>query len=581
MSDVSRRDFILLAGAGVAALPEMAGRPARGRTVTRASSPSPGAYDVFPCSVASGDPSPDGVVLWTRVNPIFWRSGTPLLYEVALDPNFTRPVVAGEAPGHQDAPARDFTYHVRLDGVLAPGGVYYYRFIHGRVRSRTGRCRTLPADGIERVKLAVVTCNDYTNGYYGAFARIAMDATVDFVVHLGDFIYETTGGTEFQRRAFPDRSITLPGGQNVAMGLADYRALYRTYRSDRLLQLAMEYHTWIVIWDDHELADDCYWDYARDTAGAPGHPYQTNPDFRRDAARLRQLKLDSQRAWSEYVPTAAVFDRAAGHPHAALRIFRSFRFGDLLDLHMTDERTYRSPHPCGEEQFGDRYVAPDCLERRAPDRTMLGLAQRDWFVAGIVNSPCLWKGWGNEVLVGPLTIGNREPGGDGQVVVTTDGWDGYLFERQFLLEAFRDAGVTNLVTLTGDLHSCLAAYLKTDYTERANDNPANVVGVEFMTPAVTSANIAELAGREPLARPAAGGVAPDYFLEGAVRTTNPHVLFFDSQDWGYSTVEFTRSHCEFIAISVDKSVNSPFAPTQRFRRIRVPSGVVRMDELPP
>lgn len=564
MTKISRRQFVQLTG-GAAAL-------AAGRAEAAAGNSFHSAAQVFPCSVASGDPSHHGVVLWTRVGPQVWRSGTPLRYEVALDPNFTRPVTSGEAPGHASAPDRDHTYHVRLQGPLAPGSVYYYRFTYGRVRSRTGRCRTLPAGAPDRLKFTVVTCNDFTNGYYGAFARIALDATVDFVVHLGDFIYETTGGTVFQDLPFPDRGIQLPGGQGVALGLADYRALYKTYRSDPLLQLAMEFHTWIVIWDDHETADDCYWDYARDTLGAPDHPYRTDPRYRGDVARLRRLKLEAQRAWSEYVPAAPVFDRTAGHPHAALTIFRSFRFGDLLDLFMTDERTYRSPHACGEEVIGERYATTGCPQRASPDQTMLGPSQRDWLVQGMAGSPCVWKGWGNSVFLGALTVGNREPGGAGKLVVTMDGWDGYLFERRLILESLRDAGVANLVVLTGDLHSYLASYLKVDFSGRSNDDPTNVVGVEFMTPAITSSNIAEMAGAGLSPRPALRGIPPEYFLEGAIRTTNPHILFFNSQDWGYSTVEFTRERCEYVAFKVDKTIHSPFAPAKIVRRIQVPSG---------
>jgi alkaline phosphatase D len=490
-------------------------------------------------------------------------------------------VLSGEAPGHADAPSRDFTYHVPLDGRLSPGRIYFFRFTCRSIRSRTGRCRTLPVGSPGKLKLAVVTCNDFTNGFFAAFAQIALDATVDFVVHLGDLIYETTGDPAFQKLPFPDRTISLPSGESTSMGLGDYRALYKTYRSDPLLQMASEFHTWITIWDDHETANDCYWNYARDTLGAPDHPYQTDPRYgSRSAMLLRQLKLDAQRAWSEYVPTTAVFDRTAGHPHRAMKIYRSFQFGDLLDLFMTDERTYRSPHPCGEDEVGGRYFSRDCPQRDSPSQTMLGVDQRDWLIRGITGSSCIWKGWGNEVFLGELTLGHNKPAGEDRIISTTDSWDGYAHERRRILESFREAGVFNFVALTGDLHTMLAAYAKIDYAKTSNDDPANVVGVEFMTPAVTSSNFAEMLGVSPKARPWMRGLVPEYFLEGVVRTTNPHITFFNSDDWGYATAEFTRDRFEWIVFKADKTANSPFSAARAIKKFRVASGSTKMVDIP-
>lgn len=562
MNGISRRTFLAAAGAAVPALLAPAAGP---RAAT-----APPATQVFPQSVASGDPSETGVVLWTRIEPKLWRSREPLRYEVAVDPGFANRVASGEVTG-ADAPARDFTFRVLLDGRLQPGRVYHYRFTYRGVRSRTGRCRTLPAAGspVDRLKFGVVTCQDFTHGYYGAFARIATDPDLQFVLHLGDFIYEgPEAGTD--EGVAPGRGIVLPSRQRRAMGLADFRHLYRTYRSDPLLQLAMELHTWIIIWDDHETANDCYWDYARDTLGAPDHVYQTNPELRARPELARRLKLDAQRAWAEWLPVRPVFDTRATHPHQAMRINRSFLFGDLVELFMTDERTYRSPHPCGEESLGERTFVVGCDARFAPDRTMLGTAQRDWLVAGLTQSAAQWKAWGNEVLLGALTLNATTPS---PLVLSVDAWDGYAEERRHILTACRDAGVDNLVVLTGDLHCYLAGLVKLDYDDPANDDPANIVGVEFMTPAVTSSNPVEEAG---LAPPPAG----DRFLfEDLARQTNPHIQFFNAQDWGYTTVEFNRQYAEYVAYKVDKDDPSPFARRRELRRYRTPAGVARMDRV--
>ena len=309
-----RREFLRLAGLGfVAAHTLLPAGPL-------AAAPSPFLIDptrppagTFGLSVSSGDPSPTGVLLWTRVNPEAIVPEAVLGVEVALDAAFTQTVVRARVPANQLLAALDYTVRVDLNGQLLPNTRYFYRFIYNGTASRTGRARTLPAPGdaaLASLKLAVVNCQDFTNGYYPAYNYLADDATVDFVVHLGDFIYETTGGTSFQDAPFPDRQIRLPSSAagNVARDLGDYRVLYRAYRSDAFLQRALENFTWMVIWDDHEMANDQFHDYAGNSQGAPDHP------FAADAAALRQLKLDSQQAWFEYnaAPRAA---RSGRHGH--------------------------------------------------------------------------------------------------------------------------------------------------------------------------------------------------------------------------------------------------------------------------
>ncbi|MEM8534501.1 MAG: alkaline phosphatase D family protein, partial [Chloroflexota bacterium] len=342
---------------------------------------------VFSLSVASGDPSPSGVVLWTRVNPEVWAADRPLAFEVAEDDQFQQIVASGLINGADFGPERDHTVLIDLDGNLGANQRYHYRFIYNETASRTGRCRTLPAanEDIERVRFAVLTCQDYTNGYYGAFAHLAQEE-IDFVIHLGDFIYESAADPRFQRLPFPDRAVVLPSGEQVAFDLNDYRSLYQTYRSDPFFQAALEQHTWIIIWDDHETANDCYWDEERDTLGAPDHPFTTDPQFGNDPARLNQLKFDAQRAWAEYVPARVRINENATRPQDYLQIYRQFAFGSLVDLFMTDERTYRSAPPCGTGDVGERYASPGCEAQFDPERTMLGQAQRDWLVAGMKDS---------------------------------------------------------------------------------------------------------------------------------------------------------------------------------------------------
>lgn len=535
---------------------------------------------VFSLSVASGDPSPSGVVLWTRVNPEVWSADRPLAFEVAEDDQFQQIVAGGLINGADFGPERDHTVLIDLDGTLSANQVYYYRFIYNETASRVGRCRTLPAvdEDIERVRFAVLTCQDYTNGYYGAFAHLAQEE-IDFVIHLGDFIYESAADPRFQPLPFPDRAVVLPSGEQVAFDLNDYRSLYRTYRSDPFFQAALEQHTWIIIWDDHETANDCYWDKERDTLGAPDHPFTTDPQFGNDPVRLNQLKFDAQRAWAEYVPARVRINENATHPQDYLQIYRQFAFGSLVDLFMTDERTYRSAHPCGDGDLGERYASPGCEAQFDPERTMLGKEQRDWLIAGMKDSQALWKAWGNEVFQATFKLG---PIDDTTIYFNLDAWDGYEQERVFITRELSEAGVHNLVVLTGDLHSYIVSYLKIDYDERENFEQSNLVGVEFMTPSVTSANFKEIIENAvtytSAEEQALQEVGTDSLIEDLVRLTNPHIKFFNSLYWGYATVEFNRSYCEYTAYDIDKSQNSADVAKRELRRLRVPVNRVVIED---
>jgi alkaline phosphatase D len=225
-SEIRRREFLRLAAAGF--LAGYVVRPAeslRAQSGIFAINSTLAPESVSGLSVASGDPSPTGVILWTRINPEVVQGGLSVGVEIAEDTSFTKSLLRLEIPATEVTSALDYTLRVDLSGRLQSDSVYYYRFLYRNVASKTGRCRTLPQENatIAKLKFAVVNCMDYTNGYYPAFNYIANDPSIDFVLHLGDFIYETTGDTGFQSNPFPDRTITLPSGSDVALNLADYR----------------------------------------------------------------------------------------------------------------------------------------------------------------------------------------------------------------------------------------------------------------------------------------------------------------------------------------------------------------------
>ncbi|HEY6877843.1 MAG TPA: alkaline phosphatase D family protein [Polyangiales bacterium] len=507
---------------------------------------------VFDLSIASGDPTSTGVILWTHVRPERVVTRQPLRFQVALDPRFDSLVLEGEVPA-SSAPSAlaDYTVKVDLDGHLRPGTRYYYRFVYGDVASRTGRCRTLPEAGARSLKLALITCQDYTNGYYAAFDDLARDDSVDFVVHLGDFIYESAADPRFQSLPFQDRQIVLPSGQGVAVDLADYRSLYRTYRSDRFLMRALEQHTWIISPDDHETANDCYWDYARDTLGAPDHP------FVEDAVALRGLKLASQRAWAEYIPARVQIDETASHPHDFLSTYRDFKFGDLARISMLDSRSYRTGHPCGEGDLLERYLPLGCDDFKNPGQFILGDTQEAWLLDRLSQRDTLWNVVGNQTLFTRLSLAGKLP-------IDMDAWDGYDAARQRLSRAIRERDVRNLVVVTGDLHSYLAAQIKLDYDKLNPLDASNQLGVEFMTPSVTSAALFD-----QLLKDLHGDASLTSGLTtAAVFANNPHIRFFDSARHGYSTLTFAREYCEWVAYAIDKDTNTEAPSRHAIARMR-------------
>jgi alkaline phosphatase D len=506
---------------------------------------------VFDLSIASGDPSATGVVLWTHLRPDAVISELPLQFQVARDPAFAELVIEGAVPASAISAARDYTVSIDLEGRLSAGQTYYYRFVYGDVSSNVGRCRTLPTGSLARLRLGLLTCQDYTNGYYGALRHLAEDDSIDFVVHLGDFIYESAGDPSFQSLPFEDRLVVLPSGAAVSQGLDDYRAIYRTYRADVWLQRALEAHTFIITHDDHETANDCYWDYELDTLGAPDHP------FSGDSSALKRLKLESQRAWLEYIPARLRVREGATHPHDYYESYRSFRFGDLMQLNMLDTRTYREPHPCGDGRVFERYLPLDCDAWRAEGRSMLGDAQRSWLSEKLGERGALWNVLGNQTFFAQLALGSALP-------INVDAWDGYDAERRWLTQEFRNRETSNPVVLTGDLHSYIAAELKVDYN---NLNPLdlnNYAGVEFMTPSVTTGALFESIAADVQGDPA----LLDGLTSAAVFLTNPHIRFFESRSHGYSVLQLTRNYCEWTAYAIDKDVDPEIAQRTTLARMR-------------
>ena len=252
------------------------------------------------------------------------------------------------------------------------------------------------------------------------------------------------------------------------------------------------------------------------------------------------------------MPARVSYNPLATHPFDALKVYRQFAFGSFLDLYMIENRTYRSPHPCGEKDWGGRYVPLGCTKYNSTEQTLLGATQHNWLVEGLTKSTATWKLMGNQTFLGRLALTFL---GAEIVPFDVDAWDGYGAERRALTAALREAKVRNYLVVTGDLHTFIASNVKHDY---ANLNPLdfdNYVGAEFMTPSVTSSNLGEMLGGKLNAQQRTllmqGLAAP------AVRATNPHIQYFNSNQQGYSTLELTDSYAEWVAYAVDKSISDP------------------------
>jgi alkaline phosphatase D len=542
-----------------------------------------GDYGAFPQSVASGDPTPSGAIVWTRLDSeLAAFSDDDLFLQVTAAPDRTTANEEADFAGADtyrvpDPVAdHDYTVSVDLDGELDADRFYFYRFVYGnRVASPVGRLRTLPEPDAspDRLSLAVSSCNRYEHGYFGGFARIA-EEDVDYHVSLGDFLYEYAGGG-----SQPGRDIQLPSGKSVAHTLDDFRHLHQRYRSDEHLQAAMERHTFIHTWDDHEVVNNRWWNYEADAPNTASHP------FGGDFEQMRQLYAAGIAGMLEYLPLRVAYEDpdTVGPEKTAqdyFRLYRSFKFGDLTELFMTDERLYRSPPP--EDEAGQRDVAvPPSRKQDDLDRSMLGTEQYRWFLdggpnpdglpdtEGVTGTDAQWKLHGNEVLCAALRSAGAGPA---SVYLNYDAWDGYEAERNLIMGRLAKDEVENYVTLTGDMHTYIAGYLKQDYKDPEQSEYAggDRVGIEFMTPGVTSDNLA-----------AAGGLPAgetEDAIDESIQLQNPHIEWFNSSRWGYTTVDITRSGLVYTAYEVDRSVDSADAPKRLLRSYRVPNGRYELQE---
>ncbi|GAA1212219.1 alkaline phosphatase D family protein [Prauserella alba] len=498
----------------------------------------------FRHGVASGDPLPDSVLLWTRLTPS--ASATPgsgsgaesvVGWEVARDAGFRRIAARGTV---RTGPDRDHTVKADVTG-LEPDRWYYYRFSWRGSRSPVGRTRTAPAAGsaVARLRFGVVSCSNWQAGHFAAYRHLAERGDLDLVIHLGDYLYEYGAESDAPRRHDPPIEM---------IALADYRRRHAQYKTDPSLQALHAAAPFAVTWDDHESANDAW------AGGAENH---TEPEEGGWADR----KAASQQAYAEWMP---VRYEPGG------KLYRRLSFGSLAELSMLDLRSYRSEqvaHPF------DGGVHDD-------ERTITGKQQLDWLTAGLTSATAQWKLVGNSVMISPVqfpsTLNTRELEAVADMIGPIEGvpynvdqWDGYTSDRAAVLRALRDRGVTGTVFLTGDIHSGWAAELPADPLTYPLSGDS--VATELVCTSVTSDNLDDYLNLPPRTL--------SLVVEALIKLANPHVKYLDFDSHGFSVLEVTPAQVRMDWFRLADRAD-PASTAEVTASYRVPAGSEKLERAP-
>lgn len=481
----SRR--LLLQRAAALASVSIAGAALSGCEWPMAARPKFAAYP-FALGVASGDPVGDGFVIWTRLAPNpFDRASVPdemigVIWEVASDEAMKTVVQRGEAVARR---ALAHAVHVEVRG-LQPGRPYWYRFrVAGSDASPVGRAWTATQLGapLDKLRFAVASCQHFEQGYFTAYDYMVKDAP-QLILHLGDYIYESSWGDPVRRHDGPE-----------PFTLEEYRDRHALYKSDASLQRAHAHCPWLVTWDDHEVDND----------------YQAleSEDWQ-DPAAFVQRRAAAYQAYYEHMPLRRIAIPRANE----MRLYQRSAFGDLLNVAMIDNRQYRSPAACrSKEDGGGQVLTAECKELFDTGRSMLGADQERWLTGGFARSTALWNVIGNGEMFSRLHQKTK----DGKEGWWTDDWNGFPTARERVIAAMVRTKVQNPVFVTGDIHSFWVNDVKEDFRNPSSGS----VGTELVCCSISSA-----------------GVPYDQFA--AMLPDNPHVKFFDSRKRGYLLCEASR-----------------------------------------
>jgi alkaline phosphatase D len=533
-----RRRTVVKAAAATAVLagPLVASLPARAADQAPA----------FLHGVASGDPLPDGVLLWTRVTPVpeaIPGSGlgpdTAVSWVVAEDRAFTTIVAKGSTTA---TAASDHTVKADIRG-LRPATDYWFRFSVGGTDSPAARTRTAPATdaAVTNLRFGVVSCANWEAGYFSSYRHLAARGDLDAWLHLGDYIYEYGTG-EYGTRGTVVRPHA-PAHEIVT--LADYRIRHARYKTDPDLQALHATAPVVAIWDDHEFANDAW------SGGAENHTEGVEGAWSARQAAAKQ-------AYFEWMPV---------RPAIAGTTYRRLRFGKLVDLSLLDLRSFRSQ----QVKVGNGEVDDS-------DRTLTGRAQLDWLKAGLKASDTTWRLVGNSVMISPFAIGSLSADllkplakllGLPQegLALNTDQWDGYTDDRREILAHLRANAIRNTVFLTGDIHMAWANDVPVD----AGTYPLSPsAATEFVVTSVTSDNL------DDLVKVPEGTVSA--IASPVIRAANRHVHWVDTDRHGYGVLDITteRAQMDYYVLS-DRAERDATAKWTRSYRTR--SGTQKIERV--
>ena len=430
-------------------------------------------FKPFYHGVASGDPMHDRVIIWTRVTPDSGQGGNiPVEWKVATDTNFQNVITFGTTVTNQ---SKDCTVKVDVTG-LQPDTWYYYVFKAFNLYSIIGRTRTFSSGDIDSIRFATISGSNYNAGYFNAYRTLANKNDVDAIFHLGDYIYEYANN-EYGNN--PNRSLEPT---TEIINLSDYELRHSHYKLDEDLRYAHQQYPWIVIWDDHETADNSYKD------GAVNHQTNEGPWHDRMNSGIK--------AYMHWMP---IREQDTMQPE---KIYRKFNFGDLTDMFFLETR----------------YLARDIQSMNIDDtnKTMIGLEQRNWLLNSLDSSSARWKIISQQVMFAPLEVPIYGP-------VNKDQWDGYRYERGLIQKHIKNNN-NNVVVLTGDIHTSWANELPYDKLTYLINQES--VGVEFVTPAITSQ-----------AFPIGAGM-------NVITTTNPWIKYVDLSRHGYNIIDINKNRIQ-------------------------------------
>ena len=482
----------------------------------------------FPDGVVAGDPTVNGINLWTRVDPSDSAKSGWVTLEIATDRGFRKVVKRTRITTNA---ANNHAVKAHVSG-LKTREQYYYRFATRTSSSTVGRFRTLPpGDSKETIEFAFFSCQEYAHGWYNAH-DVMVKGDYDFVVCLGDYIYAETYTSKKAGNGVREDTIGKENSANTsivreAISLADYRDKYSLYRSDKSLQKVHAKFPMVLLWDDHEVQDN--W-----AGAAPGGGLDAVKKF--TAAR----KAAATKAFFESNPSFAGSSRK--------RLYRSIPFGGTVELIAMDQRSYRQDQPCGDA------VVPECADYNQP-RALLGNAQLDWVKSRLSASKATWKILANEVTIMPT----RVLGGSNY---TYDTWIGYPQERESLLTHIRDRGIKDVVFVTGDIHTFIAGDVRT-----GDGSTGETVATEFVGGSITSQSIGEIdldaGGGTVIKGNDAAPNTPTAIID-ALRGINPQVdnADFDHHGFGEITASSDGLTCKMVRMETIKRKTTKQLPAE-------------------